>query len=87
MAEATQYFFSHQEVATALVKAQGLHEGLWSLSVSFGFGAINIGSDPNAGDLSPSGIVQVQKIGLQRTTEKTSLAVDAAEVNPPSGNP
>jgi len=82
MAEATQYFFSHQEVATALVKAQGLHEGLWSLAVSFGFGAVNMGSDPNSGDLSPCGIVQVNRIGLQRVTEKTSLTVDAAEVNP-----
>lgn len=67
-----------------LVKAQGLHEGFWSLAVSFGFGAVNMGSSPTAGDLFPSGIVQVQGVGLQRVTEATSLTVDAAVVNPSS---
>ena len=36
MAEATQLVFSYKEVVTALIKAQGLHEGIWGLYVKFG---------------------------------------------------
>jgi hypothetical protein len=81
MADAT-YVFSHQELVELLVKAQGLHEGLWSLAITFGFGAAHMGSSATAEDMNPAAIVQVQHIGLQRVTERTSLSVDAAEVNP-----
>jgi hypothetical protein len=85
MAEATQYTFTHQELVTLLVKSQGLHEGIWSLAVNFGFGAANLGSSLTANDLYPSGIVQLQGVGLQRVTEQTTLTVDAALVNPATG--
>jgi hypothetical protein len=80
MAEATQYIFSHQEIVSLLVKQQGLHEGLWQLSLNVGFGAANLG--PNPSELNPSVIVQIGGIGIQRTTERNGLTVDAAEVNP-----
>ncbi len=80
MAEATQYHFSHQELVTALIKAQGIHEGIWSLSVEFGFGAGNAG--PNDKELLPTGMISIQRMGLTRVTVLSNMAVDAAEVNP-----
>jgi hypothetical protein len=79
MAEVNNYTFSYKEVAEALVKAQGIHEGLWCISLEFGLGATNFG--PNEMELKPAAIVPVLKIGLQRQTKETNLTVDAAKVN------
>jgi hypothetical protein len=80
MAEINNYTFNYKEVAEALVKAQGIHEGLWCISLEFGLGATNFG--PNEMELKPAAIVSVLKIGLQRQTKETNLTVDAARVNP-----
>lgn len=83
MAEATEYMFKHEEVATALVKKQGIHEGRWALSIRFGFGVTNIGEDKS--DVNPAAIIPVVAIGIRLVTEKdqlSSLTVDAAVVNP-----
>ena len=82
MAEATQFHFSHKELIIALIKAQGLHEGIWSLLVEFGFGAGNAG--PSDTELLPTGMVSIQRLGLTRVSATTNLAIDAAEVNPKS---
>jgi hypothetical protein len=80
MPEATQYIFNHKELTTLLVKHQGLHEGLWQLSVSFGFAAANAG--PGPADVNPAAIVLVTGIGLTKAAERNPLCVDAADVNP-----
>jgi hypothetical protein len=81
MAEETQQFmFGYQEVVAALIKKQGLHEGIWQLAIQFGIGASNI-QNPN-GEVAPAAIVPVVKIGLQRVSELSPLAVDAAKENP-----
>jgi hypothetical protein len=80
MAEPTQIMFSHKEVVTALLKEQGIHEGIWMLAMQFGFAAANVGS--SEGDLNPAAIVPVIKIGVQRAETQNSLSVDAADVNP-----
>lgn len=86
MAETKQITFSHEEVVTALVKKQELHEGFWQLYVEFGIGAANVGPSPD--QLLPAAIVPVLKIGLQRVDKKENhLTVDAAEVNPIAGDP
>ncbi len=82
MAEPTQFTFSYKEVVEALIKQQGLHEGLWSLRVEFGFGAININTDEGSKELSPAAIIPIKGLGLQKGTEDNSLTVNAAEVNP-----
>lgn len=80
MADVVQYAFNFKEVAEALVKKQGLHEGIWGIAVKFGFGAANtIGPDQN---LVPTAMVPLLEIGLTKQDEMTSLAVDAAAVNP-----
>jgi len=82
MAEATKYEFSHKEVVEALLKQQGLHEGIWGLHVEFGIGAANVGPSPD--DLNPAAIIPVVSIGLQKANELTSISVDASVVNPVS---
>jgi len=82
MADATQYTYTHRELITLMLKAQGIHEGKWSLLVNFGFGALNAG--PSAAEILPSAIVQINGLGVQRAVDSTgtSITVDAAEVNP-----
>ena len=82
MAEPTQFMFKHRDLVIAMVKAQGLHEGLWQLSVTFGFGAANVG--PTSDEVTPAAIIPLQAIGLQRVEklENTSISVDASVVNP-----
>jgi hypothetical protein len=79
MAEVTNYLFDYKEVAEALIKKQGIHEGLWHIAIEFGFGAQNIRT-PNG--FAPAAIIPVNKIGLVRTPDASNMTVDAAEVNP-----
>lgn len=83
MAEATQYTFSHKEVVEALIKKQGLHEGLWGLYIEFGIGAACAGPDDNS--LHPTAFVPVMKIGLLKAEKPTNLTADAALMNPAPG--
>lgn len=82
MAEADRYTFGYKEVAEALVKQQGIHEGLWGVYVEFAIAAANLGSAPESNDLVPTAIVPVQRMGIQRFPEANNLTVDAAAVNP-----
>ena len=80
MAEPIQIVFSYKEVAEALLKTQGIHEGIWGLYIKFGISAANVGPTPDA--LSPAAIVPILQIGLQKFDEENNLAVNAAMVNP-----
>jgi hypothetical protein len=80
MAQATQYVLDFKELATLIVKKQDLHEGYWGIYVRFGISAANI-SFPGQ-DLRPTAMVPIMEIGIQKQDELTSLAVDAAVVNP-----
>jgi hypothetical protein len=79
MAEASQIMFQYKEVVEALIKKQGLHEGIWALSVNFGMQATNVGVSES--DVKPSAIVAILSIGLQKTDKDNALSVDAAKVN------
>ena len=77
--EKTIYTFSYLEIAAALVKKQGLHNGLWGVYVEFGLGAANI---PGAAD-DPMAVVPTAIIPIKKFNEHVSqFTVDAAEVNP-----
>jgi hypothetical protein len=82
MAEPTQIVFSFKEVVTALVKHQGLHEGIWGLYVKFGIQASNMGANEN--DLRPVAVLPILELGLQKFDKENNLSVDAAKVNPRS---
>lgn len=80
MAEPTQYVFSHHEVVAALLKKQGIHEGIWSLIINFGFGAANVG--PSEDQVNPTAMIPVMGVGIQRADASGPLSVDASVVNP-----
>lgn len=82
MAEARQFTFTYPEIAEALVKQQGIHEGLWGVYVEFGIAGANVGSTPESNDAVPAAIVPIQRMGIQRFDEASNLTVDAAKVNP-----
>lgn len=80
MPEVQQYTYTFKEIAAALVRQQGIHEGLWGVYIEFGIAAGNIGPSPE--DVRPAAIVPIVKLGLQRFSEPSALTVDASEVNP-----
>jgi hypothetical protein len=79
MAKATQFDFSYKEVVEALIRHQGLHEGIWSLNLNFG---ITAGNFSQGETFMPAAIVPVAKIGLLQVPEVNPLAVDASIMNP-----
>jgi hypothetical protein len=81
MAEVKTYLFDYKEVAEALVKKQGIHEGVWGIYMEFGIVGANINPGPSTETMVPAAIVPVMKIGIQRFDAPSSLTVDAAEVN------
>ncbi len=80
MSETRAIVFKHSEVLEALLKKQGIYEGIWALRITFGLKATNIG--PSEDSLSPAAIVGIIDIGIQKAEKESSIAVDAAKVNP-----
>lgn len=81
MAEAALITFSHKEVVEALIKKQGIHEGIWGLYMKFAIHATNVAL--GSPDLLPAAVVPVLEVGLQKFEELNNLSIDAAVVNPP----
>ena len=80
MPETTEINFSHREIVEMLIRKQGIHEGIWMLSVRFNWTATNIGQSPT--EFYPSAVASVVQIGLHRADKESNIAVDAAKVNP-----
>jgi hypothetical protein len=83
MAETSQINFDLREVATALIRKEGIHEGRWMLGLEFTFGAGNLGAGPT--DTKPGAFVQINKLVLTRQAPDAPdlpFIVDAAKVNP-----
>lgn len=80
MAELKTIAFDHREVVEALIKKQDLHEGIWQLYLEFGLGGVNV--QTGEGQVSPSAIVTINKIGLTKVDVETPIALDASKVNP-----
>ena len=80
MGEVTTYSLDYQEVVEAVIKHQGLHEGIWQLHIEFGLGATNMATAPD--QVSPVAIVPVKRIGITKVEKEGPLAVDASKVNP-----
>jgi hypothetical protein len=73
-----------RELTELIIKASGVHEGRWTLTVNFGMAPGNFG--PTIDDVSPGMLVAVQGIGIQRESPEApgppELTVDASAVNP-----
>jgi len=80
MPEVSTIVFSFKEVVIALLKAQGIHEGYWALTVRFGLNATNIGA--NEDEVRPTAMIPILELGLQKAEKETNISVDAAKVNP-----
>lgn len=78
------FFFSHREIASDLIKKQGLHEGRWKLTLELGLGghSMSVNKPDGTQEFHPAGFVLVTAIGITQTEEVSNLTVDAAEVNP-----
>lgn len=85
MAEATMLMFELHEIVELLIKKQGIHEGLWGISIEFGLAAANIPTGPDGTTLVPAALNFVQHIGIKKHEQPTNLTVDAAKVNPAPG--
>lgn len=74
-----EYTLSHQDVVKAVIIHQGIHEGFWTLNVSFDVAA---GHGAQASD--PCLAVTIRGIGIMRASPADPFAIDAASVNPPA---
>lgn len=74
--------FTYRDVVTALIKARGLHDGIWAIDITAGIQGLNTLA-PNSTDVLPAMLVPILKIGLCRVDKESSIAVDASLVNPP----
>lgn len=86
---AAHHFFDWTEVAIALIKAKGIHEGLWRAGVAFENHVMMANMESGHGAPAvklPGNLVVVAKVDLmQMKPEKADeLTVDAAKVNPRS---
>jgi hypothetical protein len=84
MAEPTQFTFDLKEVAIALIKQQGIHDGLWTVGFEFNMAAGIIGAVNMPA--MPATLIQLMKVQLvkqdQRPAPNPHITVDASEVNP-----
>ena len=78
--EPSLIIFRFNELAEMLIKDQNIHEGIWGLFVKFGISAVNV--TDASGETRPTAMIPILEIGLQKFDEASSLAVDAAVVNP-----
>lgn len=85
MAESTAYLLDYKEILTAIIKQQGLHEGIWQLHIEFGLAAANIATAED--QISPAAILAVKRIGIMRIDKESPIAIDAAKVNPAPSKP
>ena len=69
MPDINQYIFKYSELAEALMKQAGLHEGKWEVIMSFGLGAMNLGATET--EVVPGAAVAVTGIGLQRAAPES----------------
>jgi len=79
MGDVNQYIFTPRAVVEALIKMQGLREGIWGLYMEFG--VVSTTAGPTKEQQVPAAVVPVVKLGLQRMAAENNLAVDAATIN------
>lgn len=74
--------FSLSELTEILIKDQGLHEGLYNLSVQLQIGVGTVGPSPEL--ICPGAMLGVSRIGLSKTEKgKENIhTVNAAKINP-----
>lgn len=82
MADIAKYEYSNRELLVLMLRDQNIHEGHWILTVTFTFGAVNLGKTPDGVGALPTGFSSVNGVGLEKVPEPVPFSVDAAQVNP-----
>lgn len=67
-----------KQVVEAMLKQQGITNGIWGLWVEFGIGAANVPGP--TGIVSPTALVPITKLGLQSMSQVTDISVDASSI-------
>jgi hypothetical protein len=78
LSETKTITFTHKEVVEALIKYQGLKEGIWQLYLEFGIAGANVQFSPD--EAHPSAVIPVKKIGLTKVDIEGLLAVNTASL-------
>lgn len=76
MATPAKYVYDFKEVTEALLRKEGISDGLWNIYIEFGIAAANMGPTPQ--DIRPAAIVPIMKIGIVQTIDRSNLTVDAS---------
>lgn len=80
MSAQQQTMLDTKEITRLLIKAMGVHEGHFMLSVEFAFTAGNVGPSPE--QAMPGAIMGISRIGIVACDAAGPNTVDAAEANP-----
>lgn len=73
---------SLKELAVLLVRHNGIHQGLYDVSVEFQIGVGSVGPSPS--DVLPGAMIGVNRIGLAKAPQEGPNTIDAAKENPPA---
>jgi hypothetical protein len=76
VATPAKYVYDFKEVTEALLRQEGISDGLWNVYIEFGIAAANMGPTPQ--DIRPAAIVPIMKIGIVQTNDRSNLTVDAS---------
>lgn len=81
MAEAQQQIvYSHKDLITLLLKDQGIHEGMYDISIELQIAVGGFGPTPE--QVLPGAMLGVSRIGIAKAHQVGPNTVDAAVVNP-----
>lgn len=69
-----------RELAALMVKDQGLHDGLYELSIEIQVAVGVVGPDKDS--VLPGALIGFKSAGLRKVEKSNRLSVNAAEVNP-----
>jgi hypothetical protein len=72
--------FSLKELAEMLIRQQGIHDGLYDLSVEFQVAVGAVGPSPSV--VLPGAMIGVSGLGLMQVSVPSQNTIDAAKVNP-----
>jgi hypothetical protein len=78
----SEHKYSIEELLSALLRDQGIHDGHSALNVEFSATGASVKPQDNAARTLPGLIVSVNSATLVRADSATAGAVDAAVVNP-----
>lgn len=81
MAEPTQYSFTLKELASLLVRTQGITEGRWAVGFDLALGVGIFG--PNEAEARPGAMMQISGVNISKVTQdapsnEAVFVVDAA---------